>query len=41
MSPWSRARKYAALTAADVKAAFARHIHPDNLVQIVRGPAPQ
>ncbi len=35
------ARKYAALTAADVKAAFARHIHPDNLVQIVRGPAPQ
>ena len=39
--PVVAARKYAALTAADVKAAFARDIHPDNLVQIVRGPAPQ
>ena len=35
------ARKYAALTADDVKAAFAREVNPDNLVQIVRGPAPQ
>jgi zinc protease len=39
--PIVAARKYAALTAADVKAAFARHIRPDNLVQVVRGPAPQ
>ncbi len=39
--PIQAAQKYAALTAADVKAAFARHINPDNLVQIVRGPAPQ
>ena len=39
--PVVAARKYAALSAADVKAAFARHIHPENLVQVVRGPAPQ
>jgi len=35
------ARKYAALTAAEVKEAFARRVHPENLVQIVHGPAPQ
>lgn len=35
------AHKYAALTADEVKAAFARHIRPDDLVQVVRGPAPQ
>ena len=35
------AKKYSSLTADDVKAAFAKHIRTDNLVQIVRGPAPQ
>jgi zinc protease len=39
--PIVAAKKYTALTADDVKAAFAKHIQPDNLVQIVRGPAPQ
>jgi zinc protease len=39
--PIVAAKKYSALTADDVKAAFAKHIQPDNLVQIVRGPAPQ
>ena len=39
--PIVAAKKYSALTADDVKAAFARHVQPDNLVQIVRGPAPQ
>ena len=38
--PIVAAKKYSALTADDVKAAFAKHIQPDNLVQIVRGPAP-
>jgi zinc protease len=39
--PIVAAKKYTSLTADDVKAAFAKHIQPDNLVQIVRGPAPQ
>ncbi len=39
--PVRGAQKYAALTAGDVKAAFARDINPANLVQIVRGPTPQ
>ncbi|HVT99516.1 MAG TPA: pitrilysin family protein [Acidobacteriaceae bacterium] len=39
--PIRAAKKYYALTAADVKAAFAKHIQPDNLVQVVRGPTPQ
>jgi zinc protease len=39
--PILAAKKYSTLTAADVKAAFAKHINPDNLVQIVRGPAPK
>lgn len=39
--PILAAKKYAALTAGDVKAAFARHVNPDNLVQVVRGPTPQ
>ncbi len=38
--PIIAAKKYYALTADDVKAAFAKHVQPDNLVQIVRGPAP-
>jgi zinc protease len=39
--PIRAAKKYSAMTADDVKTAFAKHIQPDNLVQIVRGPAPQ
>jgi zinc protease len=39
--PIRGAKKYSALTAADVKAAFAKHIDPDHLVQIVRGPTPR
>ena len=39
--PIVAAKKYYALTADDVKAAFAKHVDPDNLVQVVRGPAPQ
>ena len=39
--PIVAAKKYYSLTADDVKAAFAKHIQPDDLVQIVRGPAPQ
>jgi zinc protease len=39
--PTRAAKKYVALDAAAVKAAFAKHIRTDNLVQVVRGPAPQ
>jgi zinc protease len=39
--PVRAAKKYVALDAAAVKAAFERHIKIDNLVQVVRGPAPQ
>jgi len=39
--PIRAAQKYSALTADDVKAAFAKHVRTDNLVQIVRGPAPR
>jgi zinc protease len=39
--PVRAAKKYYALSADEVKAAFAKHIQTDNLVQIVRGPAPQ
>jgi zinc protease len=39
--PILAARKYSTLTAEDVKNAFAREIRTGNLVQIVRGPAPQ
>ena len=39
--PIVAAKKYYALTADDVKAAFLKHVTPDNLVQVVRGPAPQ
>jgi zinc protease len=35
------AKIYIGLTAEQVKAAFARHITTDNLVQVVRGPAPK
>jgi zinc protease len=39
--PVTAAKTYAALDADAIKAAFARHIKTANLVQIVRGPAPQ
>jgi len=39
--PIRGAKKYFALNADDVKAAFARHIRTGDLVQIVRGPAHQ
>ena len=39
--PVRAARKYLDLTADDVKNAFAKEIRTDNLVQVVRGPAPQ
>jgi zinc protease len=39
--PILAAKKYVALDAAAVKAAFDRAIRTDNLVQVVRGPAPQ
>ena len=39
--PLIAARKYVALTAEDVKAAFARQVRTDDLVQVVRGPAPK
>ena len=39
--PVRAAKKYVALDAAAVKAAFARHVKTDNLVQVVRGPVPQ
>lgn len=39
--PELAAKKYMALTADDVKNAFAKEIDTGNLVQVVRGPAPQ
>lgn len=39
--PLHAAQRYAELNAADVKAAFARQVRTDNLVQVVRGPAPK
>jgi zinc protease len=39
--PVLAAKKYVALTADDVKNAFAKEIDTGNLVQVVRGPAPQ
>ncbi len=39
--PVLAAKKYMALTADDVKNAFAKEIDTGNLVQVVRGPAPQ
>lgn len=35
------AKRYYALTADEVRAAFAKWIRPDSFVQVVRGPAPQ
>ncbi len=39
--PLRAAKTYVGLTADQVKAAFARQIRTDNLVQVVRGPAPK
>jgi zinc protease len=39
--PERAAQRYYALTADDIKAAFAKWIRPDALVQVVRGPAPK
>jgi zinc protease len=39
--PVLAAQKYMALTADDIKSAFAKELNTSNLVQVVRGPAPQ
>jgi len=39
--PIRAARRYVALTPEDVRAAFAKWIRPDDLVQVTEGPAPQ
>jgi len=39
--PIRAARRYVALTPEDVRAAFAKWIRPDDLVQVTQGPAPQ
>jgi zinc protease len=39
--PLRAANRYVQLNADDVKAAFARHLRVDDLVQVVRGPAPK
>ena len=39
--PFRAAKRYVDLSASEVKAAFQRKITTDNLVQVVRGPAPQ
>ena len=39
--PIQAAKRYSELTAAEVKAAFQKHVHPADFVQVVRGPAPQ
>lgn len=39
--PIRAAKRYFDMNAGDVKSAFAKHIHPADLVQVVRGPAPQ
>jgi zinc protease len=39
--PIIAAKKYNELDASQIKAAFARHLRLDDIVQIVRGPAPQ
>jgi zinc protease len=39
--PVRAAHRYLSLTAADVRAAFARWVRPDALVQVTQGPAPR
>jgi zinc protease len=38
--PIIASRKYYSITAPEIRAAFEKHIHPADLVQVVRGPAP-
>ncbi len=39
--PVQAARRYVALTPEDVRAAFAKWIRPEDLIQVTQGPAPQ
>jgi zinc protease len=39
--PIQAARRYVALTPEDVRAAFAKWVRPDDLVQVTQGPSPQ
>jgi zinc protease len=39
--PVIASRKYYALTAPEIREAFARHVRTGDLVQVVRGPPPQ
>jgi len=39
--PILAAHRYMKLTSAEVRAAFAKWLHPDDLVQVTEGPAPQ
>ncbi len=39
--PLRAARNYLRLSAADVRAAFAKWFRPDALVQVIEGPAPK
>jgi zinc protease len=39
--PIQAARRYVTLTPEDVRAAFAKWIRPDDLIQVTQGPAPQ
>jgi zinc protease len=39
--PTLAARRYMELTASKVRAAFAKWVHPDDLIQVTQGPAPQ
>jgi zinc protease len=39
--PYQAAKKFMELNAEDVKAAFARLVRPEDLIQVVRGPAPR
>jgi zinc protease len=39
--PIRAAKRYSELDADEVKKAFARQLHPESFVQVVRGPTPQ
>jgi zinc protease len=39
--PVESARKFVEITAAEVQAAFAKWLRPDDLVQVTEGPDPQ
>lgn len=39
--PIQAAKRYSELSADEVKAAFEKHVRPEDFVQVVRGPAPQ